>query len=104
MMPLNVKLETESGEPVEEAYFDPRYPLNDLLPAFDDTSYQCWRFIDEYGDTVFNRMQMETFLAELERIRRTAQRPEHRTALDRVEQMARRCQSEVHHYLKFYGD
>ena len=103
-MPLTVKLETERGERVEAVYFGPEHWLEELLPADDDTSYQCWRFIDCYGNTVFNRLQMGQFLAELQRIRAKHALPQHQAMLDEVERLARRCKTSFHYYLKFYGD
>jgi hypothetical protein len=43
--------------------------LHRLLPPHDDDTYYCLRYVDWYGDTVFNRLQIETVLQELERIR-----------------------------------
>ena len=103
-MPLKVKLETEHGERIEEAYFSPPFVLNQVLPTFDDASYQCWRFIDPYGHATFNRLQMGTFIEELERINRSLDRPEQQAMLDRIRDLARQCQNTPHRYLKFYGD
>lgn len=103
-MPLKVKLESERGERLEELYFDSDHTLNELIPSDHDASYQCWRFIDFYGHTVFNRPQMGQFLAELERIRSISTHPEHRAMLDGIERLARLCQNSAHRYLKFYGD
>ena len=78
--------------------------LNTLIPPRDDARFQCWRFIDEYGDTVFNRAQMPQFLAELDRIRAATTAQAAHTVLDDVEALAMRCRDEVHLYLKFVGD
>lgn len=38
------------------------------LPAEEDDSYYCIRFIDPYGDTVFNHIQAKTLLIEWDSI------------------------------------
>ncbi len=102
-MGLDVILEWEDGERIEDVG-DPHNLLHRLLPPHDDDSYQCLRFIDWYGDTVFNRLQMTPFLAEWERLYSAAQSEEEKELLRSIETLARRCQSEPHLYLKFYGD
>ncbi len=83
---------------------DPTGFLNSLIPEYDDVRFQCWRFIDEYGDTVFNRGQMPQFPSELEVIRRGVSGLPGRKVLDHVEALAVRCRDSVHLYLKFLGD
>ena len=100
---MKATLETERCEQLETV-IDFTGVLDHLLPSFYDTSYQCLRFIDPYGHTVFNRLQMEVFLAEWERITDLAQTPDEMEILSRIEKLARRCQKEPHFYLKFYGD
>ncbi len=103
-MGLSVRLEDENGAPVAEEVYDPRNLLHRLLPSHDDASYQCLRFVDWYGDTVFNRLQMPVFLADLSTIRRFARGIEERELLARIGDLAEQCQRGVHLYLKFYGD
>lgn len=102
-MGLHIALETERGQTIE-AISDPTNLLHRLLPSLDDSSYQCLRLIDWYGDTVFNRLQMETFLAEWERLSRTARTIEEKELAVHIANLARRCLNEPHLYLKFYGD
>jgi len=102
-MGLTITVETEEGERIEQIA-DPLNHLHRLLPSHDDQTYQCLRCIDWYGDTVFNRLQMETFLTELDRVRRAARSPAEIELLAQIEKLARRCKAEPHLYLKFYGD
>jgi hypothetical protein len=39
-----------------------------MLPADDDLGFPCLRFVDPYGDTVFNQIQIPVFLNELRRL------------------------------------
>jgi hypothetical protein len=98
---ITVKLETEQGR-VVEALDD--YPFGHLLADNVDRSFVCWRFIDPYGDTVFNNLQMADFLAEPERVRTRARGPADQRLLDALRDLGRRCQVGVHLYLRFYGD
>lgn len=64
-MGIDVYLEDETGEKLESIY-DPTSILPRLLPSHADKSSQCLRFIDPYGVTVFNGLQMPFLLEELE--------------------------------------
>jgi len=103
-MGLTVRLEDEHGLEVAEALADDG-TLARLLPSFDDPSSPLLRFIDRYGDTTFNRQQIPVFLDELRRFIHPRLREEkERSFIERLEKLARRCASEPHLYLKFYGD
>jgi hypothetical protein len=78
--------------------------LTQLLPAEDDRSYCLLRYIDRYGDTVFNQLQLDDFLEEWGRLRPEAKTVEGVALIDAVETLARECQGGVHRYLKFLGD
>ncbi len=100
---LAVKLETEEGKPLEVVY-DPHNLLHKILPTEDDTSFVCLRFIDWYGDTVFNRIQMKTFLSEWQRLYRPELSAKEIGMLNQVRELAERSRDNPHYYLKFYGD
>jgi hypothetical protein len=94
-----VQLEDERGEKLER--------LDDGVHRFrlsiDDSASLCWRYIDEYGDTTFNRLQMPAFLNELAGLGVKAASSD-RKVLDGIERLAISCRDSVHLYLKFYGD
>lgn len=102
-MSFDIRLEDERGERVDEVS-GPTDALQGLLPSPKDESFSCLRFIDPYGNTVFNSLQAEVLLAELTRIRPTTTTNLERELLDRIEELAERCRSEPHLYIKFYGD
>jgi hypothetical protein len=101
-MSFLVRLEGEFGEVNDEV--DEAALLGDVLPVHDDRSYQCLRFIDPYGDTVFNRLQMEQFLTEWERLESQLRGQERQEIAAAIRKLALRCRDGVHLYLKFYGD
>ena len=102
-MGLGIYLLTEDGKVVKHIG-DPTNILHRLLPDYDDRSYHQLRFIDWYGDTTFNRLQMEEFLAEWRKLYERVRSVEERELLLAVEALALECQSRVHLYLKFVGD
>lgn len=103
-MGLSVVLETESGEELERVD-DPSNMLHVLLVGADERSCSLLRFIDWYGDTVFNHLQIESFLIEWEVLdQQSIRSSEEKALLDRIKKMAQRAQKEPHLYLKFYGD
>lgn len=103
-MGLVIKLQTDFGQLIGDSVIDRDNLLHQLLPAHDDPSYQCLCFVDWYGETVFNRMQMKVLLAELERIRHTADTVEGRDLLERIANLAQQGQVKPHRYLRFVGD
>jgi hypothetical protein len=102
-MGVNVQLESETGEPFEQL-LDPNNRVAMLLPDWRDEPSTCLRFVDLYGDTVFNRLQVGFLIKELESaVLKTADPSvaEHgRAILD----LARKCSANVHTYLRFLGD
>jgi hypothetical protein len=102
-LPLTCKLEAEDGEVLGEVN-DADDVFHGLLPKLDDETFHCLRFVDWYGDTVFNRIQAERVLFEVGLLQRRATSGAERQLLERIEDLARRCRDDVHHCLKFYGD
>jgi hypothetical protein len=102
-MSVGCVLETERGKPLARVD-DPEEALNSLIPAMTEARFQCWRFIDQYGETVFNSLQMDTFLEEAAIIRSRTTEKAAVAVLESIEALARRCQSQMHTYLRFSGD
>lgn len=102
-MPLTCKLETEAGQVLGQVN-DGDDLLHELLPKPSDEDFHCLRFVDWYGDTVFNRAQAERVLVELDLLQRGAKTEAAKQLLGRIEELARQCRDGVHLYLKFYGD
>lgn len=75
-----------------------------LLPSADDGSFLYLRYIDRWGDTVFNRLQIEPFLTEWARLEAATTDPTDMEILAGIRKLARQCQREPHLYLKFLGD
>ena len=102
-MGLGIALQDELGAELDSVV-DPKNFLGHLLPEHGDPARPMLASIDFYGDTVFNRMQMDRFLVEWADIAAKALTPEEKALVSAVREFARRCQDEVHLYLKFIGD
>jgi len=59
--------------------------------------------VDPYGDTVFNRRQMDRLLDELAALIPGVSSEQQRM-LTALSLMCERCRSAVHHYVWFVGD
>jgi hypothetical protein len=100
-MGLDVSLETEKGDIVDSVP-DASGRLARLLPPRDPDAYPFLRYVDDYGDTVFNRLQMAQVIPELEQL--AGEFPADSEILAAVHALAERCAREIHLYLRFYGD
>lgn len=83
---------------------DPHNLTHQLLAQTSEESSRCLRFIDPYGDTIFNQGQIRVLEAELRSLPAQAlnlQAEVHRKEILAVIESAR---GKVHTYLKFVGD
>jgi hypothetical protein len=97
-MSLVVKLEDDLGEHGEWVM------LHGVIPGREEREFQVLRGIDPYGKTVFNHLQMETFLAEWERVEERAHDESQKEAWRKVKEMAESCQADRDLYLRFVGN
>ncbi len=98
---LTVELRTERGE-VRGTAFDAG-AFDRLRPCIPDTS-ACLRFVDPYGNTIFNPMQAEVLAAELTSVIPDVASQDDRERLTEIIALARQCVASVHTYLWFIGD
>jgi hypothetical protein len=97
---IRVALQDETGQSIAEGVDLPQ----DCLPPIEDRRFPFLRYIDPYGDTIFNRLQMDPILDELRLLKAITQDRGKASLLERTEGLAKRCQSETHLYLAFIGD
>jgi hypothetical protein len=67
-MGIDLRWEDERGKKLDEVA-DPRDYLGLALSLSDQKETSCLRFIDPYGDTVFNQWQIPVLIAELQSLR-----------------------------------
>ncbi len=72
--------------------------FNDIVNRQD---FKLIKYLDPYGDTVFNNLQMKDLITDLESIAKLE--PENRL-VDEIILLARKCSSQSHLYIAFYGD
>jgi hypothetical protein len=101
-MGLSVAVVDEKGREIEVSR-DPKNDLHRLLSKVSESTTYL-RYIDWYGDTVFNRPQMRAFIPEWERLVSQAGSASEREIATSVLRMAERVRDEVHLYLRFEGD
>lgn len=101
-MPLKAILMGETGD---ERKYLPISPTADLwLPGPEDESFRCAGFIDIYGHTVFNWLQMPTLMSEILRLEAQQADEDARYFLRELYGLAEECRDGIHLYLKLMGD
>ncbi len=102
-MGITIRLEGEQGNE-HERVDDPHRLLLSLMKEMDVSQTCCLRFIDPYGNTVFNRLQMPQLLTEIASLHKLVKRVEQNEVINEFEKLALRCSKEPHLYIKIYGD
>lgn len=97
-MSLVVKLEDDLGERSDWVI------LSGVIPARDESEFPLLRAIDPYGRTVFNHLQMDSFLQEWEQVRGRARDETQAEAWQKIKEMAEACQQDRDLYLRFVGN
>jgi hypothetical protein len=64
----------------------------------------CLRFVDPWGDTVFNQKQIPSLMSELRDEIAAATDPDMRAHLEKVARLAEKAAGATHTYIKFTGD
>jgi hypothetical protein len=100
---IAVLLINERGDVLDEIS-DPANHLHRFLPRAEAPVYVLVNYVDWYGDTIFNRLQMPRFRDEWATLRDVAETAGAAHLHSKVASMAERCGREVHTYLKFLGD
>src|ERR1700733_8274172 len=97
-MSLLVKLEDDLGERSEWVV------LHGLVPTTERTGFPLLSGVDPFGKTVFNHLQMETFLEEWNRIKDRVRDDTQLEAWQKVKRMAETCRQDRDLYLRFVGN
>lgn len=101
-MAISVLLKSERHEILARS---PR-PYVPLVTWTDREEYPMLGHVDPYGNTIYNRGQMETLMVELDRLR-TSLFSRNDDMFDSLEQVLRLCENGIrrpHRYLWFVGD
>jgi len=102
-MGINIRLETENGEPIAEVV-DPYGRTKALLPSYSDPDSCCLRFVDRYGDAVFNQLQLPLLVSEVRRQHEKIQDRAIREHVEAILELLESAEGNVHTYVRFIGD
>jgi len=102
-MSLNIELQTEKGKRIDNA-IDIHNFLIHLADKAQIENSCCLRFVDPYGNTIFNRIQLIQFVKEINALLHVAENPEQKEVLFHIKSLAERGQQEPHLYIKIIGD
>jgi hypothetical protein len=102
-MGIDVRVETESGE-VQDEVLDDGNLTEKLLPDREDGASPCLRFVDPFGDTLFNQIQIPLVIAELEKRLRGSAKPEVKAHCEAILKSLRAATGEEHTYVRFSGE
>ena len=108
-MPIRAELRDERGNAIRGlddpsgGTFDAAGDFDRLLAAGSPTC-RLLHYVDPYGDTMFNSVQMSDVLDDIERLGQQELKPTERRGLDRLRAMCHRCRDSVHLYVWFIGD
>ena len=102
-MGLFIALEKENGDKLQEVE-DSKNILHRILPSQPNDAYRLIQFIDWYGDTTFNRIQIDTLLNDLNILESNIRNKEEIELVQSIKIICTRCLDEPHLYVKFYGD
>lgn len=102
-MGLNITLENEQGEKLDEVIDSSRMLLT-IMNRGNQTDSCCLQLIDPYGDTVFNRLQMDQLSMDLTKLHSLTEDAEQRELISKIEELVKKCKQVPHLYIKIYGD
>ncbi len=103
-MGITVVLQDERDINISKTVLDPEEVIIHSLPDFTDITYSCIRFIDPYGDTIFNTLQARIIIKEWDKIKHSFSERNAETLWTDIHKLIVRCSEEPHTYLKFIGD
>jgi hypothetical protein len=102
-MGIELIWEEENGDELARLN-DPQSFVEQFLPSDSDNEFVCLRFVDPYGDTIFNRLQLPVLLQEL---KRCAAKPHELPVAEHLSSavaLVEKAQDHVHTYVRFVGD
>ncbi len=102
-MTIDIELQDENGD-VIDSISDDRILTFKLIPPLTDKKSVLLRFVDPYGDTVFNNLQASDLKAEIENKLGAVTDNELQEYWRKVVRLVDKLASESHLYLKFIGD
>ena len=100
-MALTVQVENEGGVREGEIWV---HAESTRLFTMEHPGTSCLQFIDVYGDTVFNQLQIPMLLGELRALEQRLPEPALKLALRGLIHFVEAAADQVHTYVRFIGD
>jgi hypothetical protein len=100
-MPITVAIEDNTGNRIRPIWSHPHF---DAALRRADEEGSCLPFVDPYGDTIFNQIQLGTLLVELVNLRLELDDADQGDAIEQLVTLLRGVEGEVHTYIRFIGD
>ncbi|MFI0796689.1 hypothetical protein ACH4OY_28975 [Micromonospora rubida] len=100
MTTLIVRLRGESPAEEVAATGDDTGTLVRIIASLDPARYPYLAYVDPFGLTVFNRLQMDVVVPELVQLKTEEGAGQIGSVINQVIQFATQCRDEVHLYLK----
>jgi hypothetical protein len=101
-MGIDVRVETESGE-VQDEVLDDNNLTEKLLPDREDGTSPCLRFVDPFGDTLFNQIQIPLLITELEKRLRGSAKPDLKAHCEAILKVVTRGRGRRAHLRALFG-
>jgi hypothetical protein len=103
-MGIDVELQNETGDMIQHVS-DPQGDIVTIVQTMHgDEASKCLRFVDPFGNTIFNTWQMPTLIGELQEAMRRAPDHDAKNAGRKILNLANQAARSLHVYLKFIGD
>ena len=102
-MGVRIVYQDETGKELDKV-IDPTDLMRKIIPDLDDSSSYCLRYIDLYGDTTFNRLQIDQLKKEFESVLDKTQDEEIKSFIKRILVLIDKSKENIHTYIKFWGD
>jgi hypothetical protein len=83
---------------------DPKSYMQKWLPPEPALEFACLRFVDPYGDTVFNTLQLPVLLQELKKCHSNSLEFSVAEHLNEAIALVSKSQGYIHTYVRFVGD
>ena len=99
---LTINLESEFGEVIKS--IDDNGLLSKYIPEANDKNYCCVKYIDRWGNTIFNELQMDDLIKELVIVTRDCEDKEVKMLIVQIDNLLQIARKEAPAYIKFIGD
>ncbi len=102
-MGVDFHMQKEDGTAIQSVYDPENHFLNSLSSISLNDSYFI-KYIDQFGDTVFNSLQMQSLLSELKQYASNESDNDARKQINKIINLIEQFIGKCHVYAKFCGD